>query len=108
MLGLSPTAVVMNDVGELRALAPNTEKEKEDLAQDRVERERKGFENIKGKDEVAPNPLDGGAYPGMMLEGETAGMYSGAPSSKKKGGKAKPNPRKAGAMDSRMMMMGMP
>lgn len=106
LVGLSSMAVVMNDVGELKAIAPGLEADKEKQIQDRVDRERKAFESIKGKDPAAaPNPLEGGGYPGM-LSGEGA-AYPGMPNAGtgKKKGKAKPNPRKAGAMMSSGMMM---
>lgn len=106
MLGLSSTAVVMTEVGELKAIAPGMNHDKEKIAQDRVDRERKGFEDIKGKDPAAAiNPLGGGGFPGG--EGALSNPYGdmpgmGGPNAKKKG-KAKPNPRKMGAMG-----MGMP
>lgn len=109
MLGLSSTAVVMTDVGELKAIAPGINADKEKIVQDRVDRERKAFESIRGKDPAsAVNPLGGGGFPGAAgsLSGESnpygdmPGM--GGPNAKKKG-KAKPNPRKSGAMG-----MGMP
>ncbi|HET6426574.1 MAG TPA: hypothetical protein VFG20_22980, partial [Planctomycetaceae bacterium] len=108
MIGIPATAVVMTDLGELKAIAPGVDADKEKQVQDRVDRERKAFESIKGKDPAAAaNPLDGGGYPGM-LSGEGSSPYPGMPNAGtgKKKGKAKPNPRKAGAMLSSGMMMG--
>ncbi|MDP1799154.1 MAG: hypothetical protein Q8K78_16795, partial [Planctomycetaceae bacterium] len=77
-------------------------------AQSRVDRERAPFEKIKGKEAQAMNPLDGGAYPGMMLQGETPEMMAGGKA--KKRGKAKQNPRKMmqGMMPGMMPGMTMP
>ncbi len=99
MLGLNATAVVMTEAGELKAISPGNNPDEEKQAQNRVDRERAHFESIKGKEAAAANPLDGGAYPGSsgMLEGETPGMFSGAPGGKKGRGASRPNPRKAGA-----------
>lgn len=107
MVGLIAEAVILNELGELETIKLGADPEREAEAQSWVDRERKPFEKYKGLEDKPMNPLDGGAYPGMMLEGETPGMFPGAPPTRGKGkGKGKANPRKM-TMSPGMMSSGM-
>ncbi len=97
MLGLVAEAVVLSELGELKAITPDTNSDREMDAQARVQNERAPFEKIKGKEATAPNPLDGGAFPGMMLQGGSGGTMMPGGAGTNKRGKAKPNPRKMAA-----------